>query len=108
MRMQEVLVGNYCKSKSLQVRGSQRKAMIILIEKLHCYRKCAQETLYTAVSIADKYLKKLASLNQTAPDLNLLSVTCLFMASKLEQHQLPNSKQIIIDLYKELGIKCTR
>ena len=72
--------------------------MVVLIEKVHVYRKCKLDTFYLAVSIADKYLKKLASLNKMAPDLNLLSVTCLFMASKLEQHQIPNSQQILIDL----------
>ena len=32
MRSQEMALGNYCKTKSLNVRGCQRKSMIVLME----------------------------------------------------------------------------
>jgi len=92
MRLQEVALGNFCTHKCLNVRGSQRKAQAILITSLNEYRNCKMSTAYLAVNISDRYLKKLASLGRSAPDLNLLGVTCLFIANKLEEHTVPNSR----------------
>ena len=91
MRLQEVALGNFCTHKCLNVRGSQRKAQAILITSLNEYRNCKVATAYLAVSISDRYLKTLASLGISAPDLNLLGVTSLFIANKLEEHTIPNS-----------------
>ena len=90
MRVEEIAFGNFCKYKCLNVRGSQRKAQVILIEQLNAFRKGKLSTLYSAVSISDRYLKKLSDQNLAAPDLNLLAVTCLFIAGKLEEHVVPN------------------
>ena len=68
------------------------------MDKLNDFRKNKTSTLYLAVSIFDSYLEKLSQLNRSAPDLDLLMVTCLFIAGKLEEHTVPNGVQILTDL----------
>ena len=91
----EYIVGNYVQNKCLVIKGSQRKAMVTLIEDLNLFQEYKLETFYLAVSIADNYLKRLAISNQKAPCLALLGVTCLFIAAKIEQHVVPSSTNLI-------------
>ena len=83
MCAQEQINGNYCKFKCRNMRGSQRKGMVLLMEELWRLRDYRLETLYLSVSIADNYLMKLATTNQKAPCLVTLGMTCLFLAAKL-------------------------
>ena len=90
MRLQERAIGNFCKYKCLNVRGSERKSMIVLVEKLCAIRKSNRATLYSSVAISDRYLKSLVRKGKSAPDLNLLIVTSFFIASKLEGEVVPS------------------
>ena len=58
--------------------------MIILIEELHVLKEYKIETLYLAVSFADRYLVNIAVKRQEAPNLISLAVVSLLMAAKME------------------------
>ena len=64
--------------------------MVLLIEELNREEKWKEETLYLAVSIADRYLIHLAIKGLRAPCLIVLSVTCLLLAAKIEQPFSPS------------------
>ena len=59
--------------------------MVLLLEELHNIKNYKVETLYLAVSLADRYLVKLALKKTRAPCLVTLAITCLLMAAKLEE-----------------------
>ena len=67
-----------------------RLQMVILIEQLHELKKYKVETLYTAVSIADRYLINQAVTNNPTPDAVVLAVTAVMLAGKLEQEESPS------------------
>ena len=69
--------------------------MVLLIEQLHEIKQYKVETLYTAVGLADRYLKKIISLKRKIPCLITLGVTCLLMAAKLEQSISPSFTRMI-------------
>ena len=84
MCAQEQTLGNFSKQKSLQVKGKERKSMILLMEKLYKSQQYKLETFYLSMSIADNHLAKLASLGHQAPCLKKLGVSCLILAAKIE------------------------
>lgn len=63
--------------------------MILLIEDLSYQKKWKLETMYSAVSIADQYLSSLIPRNEVSPCLVQLGLTCLLIASKLEEPKQP-------------------
>ena len=63
--------------------------MVILIEELHRKKKYRIESLFLAVSLADRYLIHLAISWREAPCLVNLAVTCLLIAAKLTQPLRP-------------------
>ena len=62
MLNQEYAIGPYISThgSSLSITTSQRKRMVILIEDLHRHKGYKIDTLFLAVSIADRYLVNLA------------------------------------------------
>ena len=64
--------------------------MILLMEDLVRSKGYNLETLYLAVSIADRYLVNLAVQREKAPCLVTLSVTCLLIAAKIEEPISPS------------------
>lgn len=58
--------------------------MVMLIEDLCSVKEYKIETLYLAVSLADRYLVNIAVLGKVAPCLITLAVSCILMAAKLE------------------------
>ena len=58
--------------------------MILLVEEICRMKKYNDETLYLAISIADRYLVNLAVQKEKSPCLVTLSVTCLLIAAKIE------------------------
>lgn len=88
----EAAIGNYMNipNCSLKILSDTRQHMILLVEelvRLKCYN---EETLYLAVSIADRYLVNLAVAKEKAPCLVTLSVTCLLIAAKIEEPISPS------------------
>ena len=86
MLSQEYAIGSYITThgQTLSITAAQRKRMVILIEDLHRHKGYKIDTLFLAVSIADRYLVNMAVEGQKAPCLVTLGVTCLLMAAKLE------------------------
>ena len=58
--------------------------MVIMMESLHKMHNYKLETLFLAVSIADRYLLYLANRATEAPCLVLLGITAMMLAAKLE------------------------
>ena len=82
------MVGHYLKGvgeETLDISADQRKGMVILMEEISNLQSYKHETLYSAVAIADHYLANLVSRNEISPCLVQLGVTCLWIASKLEE-----------------------
>ena len=61
-----------------------RSKAILLISQLSDAMKYKTETLYVAVSIMDRYLINMISINEKAPCLVTLGVVVLMIAAKLE------------------------
>ena len=63
--------------------------MVMMMESLNTKHDYKLETLFLAVSIADRYLLYLANRCVEAPCLVLLGVTAMMLAAKLEQFEIP-------------------
>ena len=85
MLRQEYAIGDYVKSQncSLKMTDYTRQQMVMLIEDLALLKEYKPETLFLAVSIADRYLINIAVERKTAPCLITLAVVCILMAAKL-------------------------
>ena len=59
----EYIIGNYLDSteSKLDITAKQRRLMVLIMEKLNEMQNYKLETLFLAVSIADRYLLSLAS-----------------------------------------------
>ena len=59
----EYIIGNYLDSteNKLDITAKQRRLMVMIMEKLNDMQNYKLETLFLAVSIADRYLLSLAS-----------------------------------------------
>lgn len=86
MLKQEYAIGDYVTKKncSLKMTDYTRQQMVMLIEDLCALKQYKVETLYLAVSIADRYLVNLAVKGSPAPCLITLAVISVLMAAKLE------------------------
>ena len=89
---QERAVADYLSgpSCSLGITAFTRQRMVMLIEELTALKDYRTETLYLAVSLADRYLSRLAHRRAAAPCLILLAVTCILIAAKMEQPKCPS------------------
>ena len=98
MLRQEEAIGDYTSNPSVNVRitGQARQQMVLLIEELHALKQYKVETLYLAVSLADRYLVYIAvGEAQAPPSLVTLAVTCILMAAKLEEPIAPSFARMI-------------
>ena len=66
------------------------------------------ETLYVSVSIMDKYLINLSSLNKKAPCLVSLGVTAIMIAAKLEEAKKCTFKKLSKVMEEQHKIKVDR
>ena len=86
----EYALGDYLQdNRVIKVNSEQRKRMVILLEELVRKRRYRRETLFLAVSLADRYLVTLTVSERPAPCLVNLAVTCLLLAAKLNQPLRP-------------------
>lgn len=58
-----------------------------------------QETLYLCVNLFDRYIQNLFLENKISEDLNIIALTCLFIASKYEEIYPPYLKEFL-DVFK--------
>ena len=86
MRRQEEAIGDYTiyEACSLKITNHARQQMVLLIEELHAIKQYKIETLYLAVSLADRYLVYIALSEKEPPCLVTLAVTCILLAAKIE------------------------
>lgn len=54
-----------------------------------------QETLYLSINLFDRYIQKIFSENKISEDLNIIALTCLFIASKYEEIYPPYLKEFL-------------
>ena len=95
MLEKEFAIGNYLTHEAMQdlcIKSEDRKSMVYLLEELNEAEGWKQETLFQAISIADRYLNHRAKLGKPAPCLISLAVTSLMIAAKIEQHFTPSFK----------------
>ena len=104
---QERAVGDYLSDPdcSLRITAFTRQRMVMLIEELTALKDYRTETLYLAVSLADRYLQKLAHQKKEAPCLILLAVTCVLIAAKVEQPKCPSFGNMVGLLFVRHGVK---
>ena len=79
--------------------------MVMLIEEFNNLKGYKTDTLYLAVSLADKYLVNIAVKGEKAPCLISLAVVCILMAAKMEQPISPSFNRMILLLYENHKIK---
>ena len=86
MLRQEEAIGNYTTFSSIfaQATDKTRIQMVLLIEELQAMKEYSDDTLFLAVSLADRYIVQTVINDIEAPEIVILSVTCLLMAAKLE------------------------
>ena len=89
----------------LRISPEQRKRMVILVEELVRKRKYRRETLFLAVSLADRYLVTLTVAGRPAPCLVGLAVTCLLIAAKLNQPLRPKFELMNRLLEQDYGVR---
>ncbi|XP_063168706.1 cyclin-P [Candoia aspera] len=68
-----------------------RALLVDWLVQVHEYLNLADETLYLAVYLMNAYMK---AGRVRIPRLQLLSITCLFLACKLEEHTCPEPAQL--------------
>lgn len=69
--------------------------------ELNLKRKYEIDTLFMGVNIFDRYVSEISPSNFKSTDIDLLACSCLLIAAKLEQPQLPNYQNMIY-AYDEL------
>ena len=71
-----------------------------MIEDLYLCKQYEIETLFLAVSLSDRYIKKVLESGAKLPCLLTLTVICIHLAAKIEEHARP-CLQNTIEIMKE-------
>ena len=95
------LGGRTLKKYSRVITESQRSKAVYLMIELNLKRKYEIDTLFMGVNIFDRYVSEISPSNFNSTDIDLLACSCLLIAAKLEQPQLPNYQNMIY-AYDEL------
>ena len=84
--MTEVALGDYfnLKENPQKLKENTRRHMITLIESLIAEKNYKEDTLYLAVSLADRYLVNLCLNQKPSPCMILLAISATLLAAKLE------------------------
>ena len=100
MLKEEQAIGNYIDAENLPstiISKSCRKFLIQMVQSLHQVKNYKEETLYLAISIADRYLVNLVIRGEDKPvDFPSLAVSCLFLAAKIEQPFRTSLKRLVV------------
>ena len=97
MFKQEIAIGDYISlsESTLNINAFMRSQMVQLIEELGILKHYKLETVFTAVSLADRYLVTVTVKRGQAPCLITLAVTCVLIAAKIEQPVSPNFGRLL-------------
>ena len=82
--------------------------MITVILEIQKFKNYKEETLFLAISLADRYLAKLMQIGQHSPCLIHLSFVCILMAAKMEEPMQPSFNQMVCLAQKEWNFTMTR
>jgi len=74
---------------------SQRSMAVYLLIELNLKRSYEIDTLFMAVNVMDRYLATLGHWNFRPEEIDILACSCLLIAAKLEQPQVPNYQNMI-------------
>ena len=91
MQLNENVVSDYVTAFPQLVNHEERQHVVLLIEDLHKLKKYKPLTLYASISLADRYLTHVLSLEQEAPCLVTLATTCLLLGAKIEESIAPST-----------------
>ena len=94
MAKSEAPKSDYTLFKALNLRGRERKALVIRIEELNTINSFSQQTFFRAVGIADQYLESISQQGKEAPCIEQLAVSCLIIAAKFGEIE-PNFMKIV-------------
>ena len=67
-----------------------------MIEEVHRLKGYREETLYIAISLADKVLKHYAESGKEAPSLIHLGIVCVLISAKLNQPKQPCLMNLVL------------
>ena len=82
--------------------------MFLLIEDICTYRGYKLDTFFLASAIADHFLEQLYKQNRRAPNLITLSISCLFIAAKMEQPICPILANFVTVMRQRHEVEITR
>jgi len=88
---------------SYKIRPSMRTILIDWLVEVHGRFKLLQETLYLAVATMDRYLQSEPSV--VRQELQLVGITCLFIASKFEECYCPDIQDFVYITDKAYSVK---
>ena len=88
-------------NRSLNISNFARSQMVKLIEQLCFIKKYRIETIFLAVSIADRHLVSCFVMKKEVPCLIRLTATCTLIAAKLEQPVSPSFRVLIKLLFEQ-------
>ena len=83
------------KTDNIQLSYLKRFSFINLFISFQKELILRQETLYLTINIFDRYIQKRTLDNKQSQDLNMIAITCLFIASKYEEIYPPYLKEIL-------------
>ena len=85
-----------------------REQLVLVIESLHDTKGYKLETLYLAVSLADRFLAKTMAAGEPKPCLLTLPVTCLIIAAKIHEEMSPSVTRMLALMDDKFQIKLRR
>jgi len=92
----DVAIGDYIENnKEDDMINYTREQLVLVIESLHETKHYKLETLYHAVSLADRFLAQTIAKKETKPCLLTLPVTCLIIAAKLHEEMSPSISRML-------------
>ena len=83
------------KTDNIQLGYLKRFSFINLFISFQKELLLRQETLYLTINIFDRYIQKMTIDNKQSQDLNMIAITCLFIASKYEEIYPPYLKEFL-------------
>jgi len=110
MLKQEFHIGDYTAHPNAPQELSEeaRGHMVTLLEELNFLKRYKEETLYLALSIADRYLVRVTVAQTVPPCLITLAVVATLIAAKIEQPISPSFIRMAHLVKEEWGVEISK
>ena len=110
MLKQEFHIGDYTAHPNAPQELSEeaRGHMVTLLEELNFLKRYKEETLYLALSIADRYLVRVTVAQTVPPCLITLAVVATLIAAKIEQPISPSFVRMTHLVKEEWGVEISK